>query len=726
MKIAIQNYKSGKVSLVEVPEPEAKAGGVLVRTVASLISPGTEKLMIEMGQKSLLGKARARPDLVRQAWAKARKEGFLSVYKEAMNRLDEPIPLGYSAAGVVQAVGPGVTGFKAGDGVAVAGAGFASHAEVLWVPENLCVPMPQNVDFEAAAFAMLGGIALHGVRQAGLTLGETAVVIGLGLLGLLSVQLLAAQGCRVIGVDLDRRKGELARSLGADIALVPGEDEVEETVANVTGGMGADAVVIAAASKDARPMQLAETVARERARLVLVGVAELSLTRKAFWEKELVFTVSKAAGPGSLEPAYEAKGFDYPLSLVRWTERRNLAAFLELVGRGQVRLAPLITHRFPLAEALQAYDLILKNLEPYIGVVLNYPREGEAPVMGAPVHKVLVRAAPPPSGSTSPGRALGLIGGGMFTKNILLPVLKKNGGIILAGVATTTGVSARHIADKFGFTYAATDYREILQDDSLDRVLITTRHNSHAALVVEALTAGKHVLVEKPLCLTAEELGRIAAVYDGSRLLMVGFNRRFAPLAQKVKAMLISRVTPLVMTYRVNAGFIPGDHWVHDLEVGGGRLLGEVCHFIDFLHYMTGSEAASVQVATITGECGKYRHDDNLAITLTFRDGSVGTILYTAKGPKAYSRERFEVFCEDSAAVIEDFRLGAVVQGGRRRKINQFSMDMGYQGELGFFTQATGDPAGFQKLFDSYAASTAATLKAAEALKTGETIRICP
>jgi len=726
MKITIQNYKSGKVSLMEVPEPEAKAGGLLVRTVASLISPGTEKLMIEMGQKSLLGKARARPDLVRQAWAKARKEGFLSVYKEAMNRLDEPIPLGYSAAGVVREVGAGVTGFKPGDRVAVAGAGFASHAEVVWAPENLCVPIPEGVDFEEAAFAMLGAIALHGVRLAGLTLGETAVVIGLGLLGLLSVQFLAAQGCRVIGVDLDRGKGELAKALGADLALAPGEDEVEETVANVTRGMGADAVVIAAASKDARPVRLAEAVARERARLVMVGVAELSLTRKAFWEKELSFTVSKAAGPGSLEPAYEAKGFDYPLSLVRWTERRNLAAFLELVGRGQVRLQPLITHRFPLAEALQAYDLILKNLEPYIGVVLNYPREGEAPAMGAPVHKVLVRTAPPPSGSASPGRGLGLIGGGMFTKNILLPVLKKNGGIILAGVATTTGVSARHIADKFGFTYAATDYQEILRDDAIDRVLITTRHNSHAALVVEALAAGKHVLVEKPLCLTAEELGRIAAAYDGSRLLMVGFNRRFAPLAQEVKARLAGRLTPLMMTYRVNAGFIPPDHWVHDPEVGGGRLLGEVCHFIDFLHYMTGSEAASVQVAAISGECGKYRHDDNLAITLTFKDGSVGAILYTAKGPKAYCRERFEVFCEDSAAVIEDFRRGMVVQGGRTRKINKFSMDMGYQGELRFFTQATADPAGFPELFDSYAASTAATLKAAEALKTGETIRICP
>ncbi|MFI5329515.1 MAG: bi-domain-containing oxidoreductase [Desulfobaccales bacterium] len=724
MKQIIQSYKTGKITLAEVPAPGVKSGGLLVQTRASLISPGTEKLMIEMGQKSLLGKARARPDLVRQAWAKAKKEGFLSVYREALNRLDEPIPLGYSAAGVVEEVGPGVIGFKPGDRVALAGAGFASHAEVLWVPENLCVPIPPNVDFEAAAFAMLGAIALHGVRLAGLTLGETAVVIGLGLLGLLSVQLLAAQGCRVIGVDLDRRRGELARALGADLALVPGEDEVEEMVANVTRDMGADAVLITAASKDARPLQLAEAVARKRARLVLVGVAELNLTRKAFWEKELSFTVSKAGGPGSLEPAYETKGFDYPLSLVRWTERRNLSAFLELVGKGQVRVEPLITHRFPLSQSLQAYDLILKNLEPYIGVVLQYPQEEEAPDLGAQAHKVYVRTAPPPTGSSSPGRALGLIGGGLFTKNILLPVLQKNRVITLTGVATTTGVTARHIADKFGFTYAATNYREILKDTAIDRVLITTRHNSHAALVVEALAAGKHVLVEKPLCLTPEELTAIEAAYDGSRLLMVGFNRRFAPLAQEVKARLTGRITPLMMIYRVNAGFIPEDHWVHDPAVGGGRLLGEVCHFLDFLHYMTDSEAASVQVTPISGACGKYRPDDNLAITLTFKDGSVGTVLYTAKGPKSYSRERFEVFCEDSVAVIEDFRRCSIVQGGRTRKLNKFSMDMGYLGEMQFFAQAPGDPASFQKLFNSYLASTRATLKAAEALKTGQTVRV--
>jgi len=727
MKQIIQSYKNGRIDLSELPQPYCKAGGVLVRNMASLISPGTEKLMIEMGQKSLLGKARARPDLVRQAWAKAQKEGFISVFKEAMNRLDEPLPLGYSAAGVVLEVGAGVQGFKPGDRVAAAGAGFASHAEVVWAPENLCVPMPEGMDFETAAFIMLGGIALHGVREAGLTLGETAVVIGLGLLGLLSVQLLTAQGCRVIGVDLDRQKCELAKELGAEVALAPGEDEVEEAVANATGGLGADAVLITAASSDPRPVRLAEAVARERARLVLVGVAELSLTRKAFWEKELTFTVSKAAGPGSLQPLYEAKGFDYPLSLVRWTERRNLAAFLDLVARGRVRVDRLITHRFPIDQGLEAYDLILKNREPYIGVVLNYPQAdrpetGEAPAdadKAALLRKVWLQPAASPGQSAHP-RAVGLIGGGMFAKNILLPALKKVPGVMLVGAATTTGVTARHIAKKFGFAYATTDYREILQDKAIGSVIITTRHNAHAPLVLAALSAGKHVLVEKPLCLTSEELEEISAAYDGSRLLMVGFNRRFAPLARQVMAMVAGRSTPLMMTYRVNAGYIPGDHWVHDPEVGGGRLRGEVCHFIDFLHFMTGSEAVSVNVETISGATGKYRCDDNLIINLNFQDGSTGAILYTAKGPKSFSRERFELFCEDSAAVIEDFRRAQLIQGGRTRKISKFSMDLGYQAELEFFARAVGEPANFPKLFLDYSASTRATLKAATALRAGQ------
>lgn len=724
MKQVIQSYKDGRISLAEVPEPGAKEGGLLVRTAASLISPGTEKLMIEMGQKSLLGKARARPDLVRQAWAKARKEGFSSVFQEAMNRLDEPVPLGYSAAGVVLEVGAGVSGFQPGDRVAVAGAGYASHAEVVWVPNHLCIHIPGGVDFEAAAFVMLGGIALHGVRLAELTLGETAVVIGLGLLGLLSVQLLVAQGCRVIGVDVATPKAKLAKELGADLVLVPGTDEVEESVANFTGGMGADAVLITAASDGPQPVRLAEAVTRERARLVLVGMAELNLTRKDFWDKELLFTVSKAAGPGSLEPLYEAKGWDYPVSLVRWTEGRNLSAFLTLVAKGAVRVERLITHRFAIEDALQAYDLILKTRVPYLGVVLRYPQlvEGAAPDKAR--RRLIQLKSAEPQGEVGERRGVGLIGGGKFTKNILMPALQKVKGVRLAGVATTTGVTAQHLARKFGFAYASTDYQEILNDPGIGSVIIATRHNLHAPLLLEALKAGKHVLVEKPLCLTEEELDQIIAAYDGRRLLVVGFNRRFAPLAQEIKAMLASRTTPLMMTYRVNAGFLPPDHWVHDPQVGGGRLLGEVCHFIDFLHHISASEATRVSVTTISGATGKYLLEDNLIINLTFRDGSAGTVLYTAKGAKAFSRERFEVFGEDSVAVMEDFRRAKLVKAGRTQKITKFSMDLGYRSELEFFLRSAGDPSIYLELFNSYISSTRATLKAAEALRAGRSIAV--
>jgi predicted dehydrogenase/threonine dehydrogenase-like Zn-dependent dehydrogenase len=724
VKQIIQSYKDGKIFLCDVPEPACKAGGLLVRNVASLISVGTEKLMIEMGQKSLLGKARARPDLVRQVWDKAKKEGFISVYKEAMGRLDEPIPLGYSAAGVVQEVGASVNGFRPGDRVAVVGAGYASHAELVWVPENLCAPIPDGVDFEAAAFGMLGCIALHGVREAALTLGERAVVIGLGLLGLLSVQFLKAQGCRIIGVDLDRRKCELAKDLGADLALVPGEDDVAEAVANFTGGTGADAVLIMSASKDNRPILLAESVARERARLVLVGVADLSLTRDAFWKKELFFSVSKAAGPGSIAPLYEAKGFDYPIAFVRWTEGRNLKAILDLIDQGRVRVDQLITHRFPIQDSLEAYDLILKNREPYIGVILSYPQGEEAAAQISPPVRTVWLEPNKIQPETVASQGLGLIGGGMFTKNILLPALTKISGVPLVGVATTTGVTSRHIANKFRFAYATTDYQQILNDASISRVIITTRHNLHGRLVREALAAGKDVFVEKPLCLNEDELKDIEGVYDGSRFLMVGFNRRFAPLAQQVKAFLAGRTTPLVMVYRVNAGYIPGDSWVHDPEIGGGRLLGEVCHFLDFLLFMADSEPAQVSARSIAGTMGKYRPDDNLIITLTFKDGSLGTIVYTAKGSKAFSRERFEVFCEDSVAVIEDFRRGQLVQAGRTRQIKKLSMDMGYYAEMEFFSRDFQDRAPYQQLFNSYIGSTRLTFKVAEALRTGETVAL--
>jgi len=592
------------------------------------------------------------------------------------------------------------------------------------VPENLCVPIPEGVDFEAAAFGMLGCIALHGVREAGLSLGEKAVVIGLGLLGLLTVQFLTAQGCRVIGVDLDRKKCDLAQELGTDLALVPGEDNVEEAVANFTNGVGADAVLIVSASKDNQPLRLAEAVARERARLVLVGVADLYLTRKTFWNKELLFSVSKAAGPGSIDPLYEAKGFDYPLAYVRWTERRNLEACLDLVAQGKVRVDRLISHRFPIEEALRAYDLILGNTAPYIGVLLTYPEKGAAPASSGETRSLWLKL-PISSSQAEKSPTVGLIGGGKFTKNILMPALQKVQGVRLAGVATTSGVSAQHLAQKYGFSYATTDYQEILRDEHIKRVIITTPHNLHGRQVVEALRAGKHVFVEKPLCLTAEELAAIEEAYDGSRMLLVGFNRRFAPLTQEVKKMLAGRTTPLIMTYRINAGYIPDDSWVHDPEVGGGRLLGEVCHFIDFMQFMVEAEPVLVSTMAIEGDTGKYRRDDNLAINLTFADGSVGSIIYTAKGSKAFSRERFEVYAEESVGVIEDFRRAQLVRGGTSRNVKKLSMDMGYARELAFFVKPESDHPDYHRLlFQGLIMSTRASLRASESLQTGRVMQV--
>ena len=453
------------------------------------------------------------------------------------------------------------------------------------------------------------------------------------------------------------------------------------------------------------------------AEVVVVGPDDLEAF-KTFWAKELQFSVSKASGPGSIKPLYEAKGFDYPLAYVRWTEGRNLEAFIDLIAQGRVRVDRLITHRFPIQDGLKAYDLILENREPYIGVVLTYPQEA-----AAEGRTIRLEPRPAPTQAAAPLVA-GLIGGGKFTKNILMPALKKVGGVQLRGAATTTGVTAQHLAQKFGFTYATTDYQEILADGDIGSVLITTRHNLHGKMVLEALQAGKHVFVEKPLCLTAAELENITAAYDGSRLVMVGFNRRFAPLTQEVKTFLSGRTTPLVMLYRVNAGYIPDDSWVHDPEVGGGRIHGEVCHFLDFLLYMADSEPAQVHTTAISGATGKYRPDDNLAITLTCKDGSMGTIIYTAKGSKSFSRERFEVFCEDSVAVIEDFRRGQLIRGGRTRQIKKLAMDMGYLQEMEFFFRQAAAQTDFSELYQGVAAATRATLGAVESLRSGKAVAL--
>ncbi len=679
MKQVVEQLKSGAVELVETPAPQCGTRQLLVRTEFSLISAGTERMMIEMGKKSLLGKARARPDLVRIAFNKAKKEGFIRVFKEAMSRLDTPMPLGYSAAGTVLAVGSDVHGFAAGDRVACTGAGLASHAELNVLPAEQCVKLPENVAGDEAAFAMLGGIALHGIRSGNLQFGETVAVIGLGLIGLITVQIARAYGCRVIGFDIDPARVALARRVGCRHSLVLGKGDPETSVLNLTGGVGADAVIVAAATSDNAPLLLAERIARRRGRIVLVGVSDLSLTRKMFWDKELTFTVSRASGVSR-----ESHGTGLiSADLVRWTDPRNHEEFIRLLAIGGVALKPLITHRFPIQRAVAAYDLILKGREPYIGVLLEYP--------DMPVPEVSVRTgrgvvAPPPQNVRT---SVGIIGAGLFTRNFLAPAVEKTPGVQLVGVAARTGLSAQHLAAKHGIRYATTEYRKLLEDPGIGSVIIATRHDSHDRFVVEALKAGKHIFVEKPLCIDQNGLERIIAARKTSpqTTLMVGFNRRHSPLARRMKGLFAERTGPMQVLVRVNAGYIPSDSWVHDPGSGGGRIIGEVCHFVDFLQYLTGADPVEVHAETIGGNLGKYRTDDNVNVSLRFTDGSLGSIFYTALGSKSFSRERIEVYTDESVGVLDDFRSLEVTgpeERFRRRLLNQ---ELGYAEELRtFFT----------------------------------------
>lgn len=761
MKQVIQSYKTGQVTLEEVPIPLCKPGGVLVKNVCSLISPGTEKLMIEIGKKSLLGKAMARPDLVRLAWEKAKREGFVSVLKEALNRLDEPIPLGYSSSGIVVEVGEGVKEFQVGERVACAGAGFASHAEYVWVPENLCVPIPirkvngyslfvygegsqitnnkstdDYVSFEEASFAMLGAIALHGIRCGELTPGEIVAVIGLGLIGLLSVQILEAYGFQVVATDIDERKCQIARNISPHIIAERNELKFKGIIEQLTRGSGVDAVIVASASEDNKPLLLSEEICRRRGKIVLIGVADISLTRKVMWEKEISFVVSRASGPGSLDSAYEEKGLRYPLEYVRWTEKRNLEEFLRLIGQSRLDVKRLITHRFKIDEALHAYELILKGKEPYLGILLEY---GEKPESQNKIEEIKKENWVALS-STPPSKNVGLIGGGLFTKNILLPKIKKIKGIQLIKVATTSGPTANHIAKKFGFASTTTDYKKILEDENIGSVIITTPHNLHGRMVLETLGAGKNVFVEKPLCINEKELSEIANLYNQinqinqinqtdqrdqtdqrNQFLMVGFNRVFSSLTEELIQFLKGRNTPLVMHYRVNAGYLPADHWTMDKEIGGGRIIGEVCHFIDYLHYLAGAKPVSVFTQSIEGSPGKFFKEDNVSITLKFADGSIGNIIYTAKGSKSFSRERVEVFSEEEVGIIEDFRKLTLVRRGRKKRIKRLSQDMGYEKEMEyFFRENSFDP----KLFNRYYYSMLATFKAVESLYEGKPVTV--
>jgi predicted dehydrogenase/threonine dehydrogenase-like Zn-dependent dehydrogenase len=692
MKQLLQNIHNGVTEVVEVPIPQLQAGMALVRTRASLVSAGTERMLVEFAGKSLVGKALSRPDLALQLVDKAHREGLLTTLEAAFNRLDQPMPLGYSSSGVIEAVGEGLQGFKVGDRVACAGGGYAVHAEYALVPTNLLASLPDTIDFESAAFTTLGAIALHGFRLSQPQLGESVAVIGLGLLGLLTVGIAKTAGCRVFGVDLDETRVALAQQMGAVAVARP---QAVGNAQSFTHGQGFDHVLICADTTSSDPVELAGEIARDRGHVVAIGAVGLTLPRRIYYQKELSFINSRSYGPGRYDPSYEEGGQDYPVGYVRWTEGRNLQAFVELMAEQHLEIKPLITHRFPIENAPEAYELITgKTNQPFLGVLLTYPETATLSGKSLAAYQQVNKASLPTAGVNAV--RLGVLGAGNFANAVMLPALKKIPSIELIAISSGSGLHAEYASKKYGFKYAAANENEILNDPQVNTVSILTRHHLHAEQVVRALQAGKHVFCEKPLGTNREQLVQIKQQLlslENSPQLMVGFNRRFAPLARKLFDFIELSQEPLVVSYRINAGKIPISHWVHDPIQGGGRIIGEGCHFIDFLTFLVGAPPISVMAQALPDD-NRYR-EDNVVMLFTFPDGSLGTLNYLANGDKAFPKERVEVFSGGRVAVLDDFRTLEMVYQGRRQVIRStLRQDKGHRAEWEAFSSAilTGSP----------------------------------
>ena len=735
MKQLLQDARTGVLKVAEVPSPQLLPGCVLVRVAASLVSAGTERASSEFASKSLLAKAKARPDLVRDVLARMQRDGLASTIQTVRSRLDQPQSVGYSSAGVVVAVGDGIADINAGDRVACAGAGYAVHAEFACVPRMLVAKIPGTrelapqvsgeVSYEEAAFGTIGAVCLHGIRTAEVALGDTVAVIGLGLLGQITVQLLKAAGCRVFGMDLLRPRADLAIRSGAETACTSAS-EFRDLCFQKTGGVGVDSVLITAETPGSEPVNLAAELARDRAIVVAVGTVGMELQRKLYYEKELDFRISRSYGPGRYDAAYEQKGRDYPIGHVRWTETRNLEAFLQFIAGGKLNLPSLITHRFPMEQATRAYDLITgATREPFLAALITYAgaESGTTPNLS---QRIPVSTVAPSSGSVG----LGVLGAGSFAQNTLLPALKAIPGVSFIGVCNATGPRSRNAAEKFGFSYCSNSEAEILQDPQIKAVLIATRHNLHASQALAALRAGKAVFCEKPLCLNENELAALVCAQSKSPspgkhapLLMVGFNRRFAPMGVQMKQFLSEIHEPLSIHYRVNAGFIPADHWVNDPEQGGGRILGEVCHFVDFLCFLAGACPIEVQAQTV-GNPGQYSMD-NVIASLKFANGTLGTISYLANGDKAASKERIEVFGGGSVAILEDFRRLELVRHGRKQITRaRWRQDKGHKAEMQAFVDALLGKTPPPTPFGQIVGSTLATLRLQNSCQTGQPLTV--
>lgn len=648
MRQILQSLKTGEIEIADIPVPIVKSGHLLIQSSRSLISVGTERMLLDFGRAGWIDKARQQPDKVRQVFQKIRTDGLLATAETVMRKLDQPLTLGYSNAGRVIAVGKGVTGFAVGDRIVSNG----NHADIVCVPENLCAKIPDGVSDDSASFTVIASIALEGIRLVQPTLGERVAVMGLGLIGLLTVQMLRANGCRVIGFDFDPAKIALACEFGADAHnLKDGVDPVAAATA-FSRGHGVDAVIITAATKSDDPIHQAPQMCRKRGRVVLVGVVGLNLSRDDFYKKEISFQVSCSYGPGRYEAEYEKKGLDYPIGFVRWTEQRNFEAVLDMMAAGSIRTEKLVTRIIAMDEAKKAYEAVAAG-ENVLGLVLDYGQQIDLERRSVMLQPAAGIAAAPAKGVT------GFIGAGNFASGTLVPAFAA-AGAGLKTIASAGGVSGTHLGRKSGFRISTTDYRTILDDAEIDTVAITTQHGTHARFVCEALAAGKHVFVEKPLCLTWSELAEIEKTYADAcakvpRILMVGFNRRFSPLIRTAKRLLDGQQEPKSIVMTVNAGAIPGDHWTQDEEAGGGRILGEACHFIDLIRFLAGSPILDIHTAVMRRKDASTP-PDTVAITITFSDGSLGVVNYLANGHKDFPKERLEVFSGGRILVLDNFR----------------------------------------------------------------------
>jgi predicted dehydrogenase/threonine dehydrogenase-like Zn-dependent dehydrogenase len=707
MKQLIQNFKTGKLYVEDVPVPLVSEGFVLVANQFSLISAGTEKTTVSTARASLIGKARMRPDLVRQVIQNYKKEGLKATIDKVRTKLDSLKALGYSCAGIVVASMDTSGKFQPGDTVACAGAGYASHAEYVSVPQNLVVKIPAGVGFEEASYTTMGAIALQGIRQADPKLGDHICVIGLGLLGQITCQLLRANGCSVYGIDVSEQTVELANRIKAAKAILRNDPALISSVENFTGGNGFDKVIITAAGQTNDPVELSGQILRKKGTVVVVGAVNMDIPRDPdFYKKELELKLSCSYGPGRYDINYEELGMDYPYGYVRWTEQRNMEAFLQLVANRSIDLRPLTTHVFKIEDAVAAYDIVLgKKKESFTGILIKYDGEEQHRNTRVQINKNPVRQL-----------NIGFIGAGSFAQSYLIPQVKQYGS--LDTVVTRNGMNAKNIAQKFNFNTASTEPGSILSDNNINTVFIATQHDTHAEFVIRGLQAGKAIFVEKPLALNAGELDQIIRVYNDSDspALLTGFNRRFAEISRTAREVFHQLKEPLIMNFRVNAGFIPRDHWTQT-KAGGGRILGEACHFIDLMQFFTDSDPVNVYASCLDSENEKLKNDDNLAIIIRFSDGSVGNLVYTANGDKSLPKERFEIFGGKSVFIIDDFKKGELYRNNS--KTTSKSAGKGHKQEIAAFFNAVKNGREMPISFRSMCLTTLTTFMIKESLETG-------